>query len=105
VKELIKRIKGKMQDREYWLGATSGDNKILYFNTPIGEKPNFTCEVYIKSENDVEFKFKYLTKRCVVLSTDCIGSFFSDEQFQRFECDFWNLATTLYNFEHEDKGE
>lgn len=105
MKELIKRIKDKMKDRDYWLSATNGDNSVLYFNTPIGEKPNFTCEVYIKSETDIQFKFKYLTQKCTLLITNSIGCFFSDLQFQRFETDFYNLATTLYNFEHEDKGE
>lgn len=102
--DLLKRIEAKMKERDYWLHSTNGDNTLLNFLTPIGEKPSFSCEVYVKSESDIQFRFKYFTKRCVMLSTDSIGSFFSDEQFQRFEKDFWNLATVLYNFECKDKG-
>ena len=97
--DLIKKIKEKMEERNYWLHATNGDKSVLYFSTPVGEKPNFACEVHIKNKDDVQFKFKYLTKKCVMLFTDCIGSFFDDKHFHQFEVDFWGLCTTLYNFE------
>ena len=105
MKELIKQIKDKMHERNYWLYATSGDETILYYEQPIEEKPHFACEVYIKGKYNVEFKFRYLTKNATLLTTENIGSFFNDEHFNKFEVAFWNLATVLYNFEHEDKGE
>lgn len=100
MKELIKQIKDKMHERNYCLYATSGDETILYYGTPVEEKPPIACEVYIKSKDDVEFKFRYLTKNITILTTENIGSFFNDEHFNKFECNFWNLATTLYNFEY-----
>lgn len=94
-----------MHERNYWPYATNGDETILYYGTPIEEKPHFACEVYIKGKENVEFKFRYLTKNTTILTTENIGSFFNDEHFNKFECNFWNLATALYNFEHEDKGD
>lgn len=105
MKELIENINITMNERNYILHSTNGDNSVLHYMTPIGEKPNICCDVLINKNNYVEFKFRYLTKRCVVLSTENIGCFFDNNHFNKFEVDFWNLATTLYNFEHEDKGE
>lgn len=101
MKELINKIKNTMQERDYWLYATNGNNTVFYFNTPVEELPQYSCEVYIQNENDVQFKFKYITKRCIILSTDNIGSFFDDEHFKKFEGEFWRLATELYNFENK----
>lgn len=94
--DLIKEI---MTKRNYHLYATSGDNKILHYGTPAGETPHICCDVFIN--NYVEFKFRYLTKRCITLSTEHIGSFFDDEHFNKFEVEFWNLARELYNFENK----
>ena len=85
--DLIKKIKSKMEERNYTLVATSGENKVLHYSTPFGETPNFNCEIHIKAENDVQFKFKYVTEKCLILSTDLISGFFDDERFKRFECE------------------
>lgn len=105
MKELIENINIRMNERKYILHSTNGDKSVLHYSTPIGEKPNICCDVFIKENHDIEFKFRYLTKRCVMLTTDKIGCFFDDNHFNKFEVDFWNLATTLYNFEYEDKGD
>lgn len=96
---MVKRIEEKMKERDYWLHSSNGNNTVLHYLTPVGENPCLCCDVFIKGD-DVEFKFRYLTKRCVILTTDNIGSFFDDEHFKKFEVDFWNLATVLYNYEH-----
>ena len=103
MKELIENINITMNERNYILHSTNGDNSVLHYITPIGEKPNICCDVFIKENNYVEFKFRYLTKRCVILATENIGCFFDDNHFNKFEVDFWNLATVLYNY--ENKGE
>ena len=99
MKELINKIKNVMQERDYWLHSTSGNNKVFHFCTPIKEKPNLCCDVFISENDYVEFKFRYLTKRCVILTTDNIGSFFDEEHFHKFETDFWSLACVLYEYE------
>ena len=99
----LESIKEIMTKRNYHLYATSGDNKILHYGTPVEEKPHICCDVFIN--NYVEFKFRYITKKCIMLTTDNIGSFFDDNHFNKFEVDFWNLATALYNFEYNNKGE
>lgn len=101
VDSVVKKIEQKMKERNYWLHSTNGNNTVLHYITPVEEKPNFCCEVYIKNEANVEFRFRYLTKKCTSLQTDFIGSFFDDGHFNKFEVDFWNLATVLYNYEKE----
>lgn len=103
MKELIANINITMNERNYILHSTSGDNSVLHYITPIREKPNICCDVFIKENNYVEFKFRYLTKRCVILTTDNIGCFFDFNHFHKFEVDFWNVAKILYDFEY--KGE
>lgn len=98
--ETIKKIKDKMHERNYWLYATSGDEKILYYGTPIEEKPHIACEIYVKDKDAVEFKFRYLTKNSTILTTGDISCFFNDEHFNKFESNFLVLARELYNFEN-----
>lgn len=103
MKKLIEDINITMNERNYILHSTSGDNRLLCYMSPIGEKPNICCDIIINENKYVEFQFKYLTRKCVILTTSKIGSFFDNNHFNKFEVDFWNLATTLYNFEYENK--
>ena len=102
MKELIKKIKEKMIERNYWLCATNGDETILYYGSPFEKKPYFGCEVYIKSEDNVEFKFRYLTKSTIILTTENIGSFFNDKHFSKFESELFVLANELFEFENKE---
>lgn len=101
IKEIIQKVKDVMKERDYWLHSTNGDETTLHYMTPFEEKPNFTCDVYIISDKDVEFRFRYLTKTCIILTTDLIGSFFDENHFHKFEVNFWNAATVLYNYEKQ----
>lgn len=94
-------IQEKMKIRRYRLVATSNENEILHFATPIGEKPSFSCDVYINKDKSVEFSFKYITKKCSILTTGRIGSFFDDKHFNKFEADFHFLALVLYKAEED----
>lgn len=87
-----------MKERNYELRATSGEDT-FHFHTPLGENPPLICDVLIRSEESIEFKFRYVTEKCFELSSRWIGSFFDDEHFNKFEIWFWNLATVLYNYE------
>lgn len=101
MKETINKVKEKMKERNYWLYATSADDRILHYGTPIEENPHFACEVYVYEKDKVDFKFRYLTKQATILTTERIGDFFNDEHFSKFEHNFWNLATVLYNDEKD----
>lgn len=100
MEDLIENINKKMNERNYLWHSITGNNKVLHYITPLGEKPNIACDVFIKENNNVEFKFKFLTKKGVILTTDNIGCFFDDKHFHKFEIDFWVLAKALYNFEN-----
>ena len=95
----IKQIEDKMKNRNYCLYATSNNKSILHYGTPFEERPNISCEIHIENNNIITFKFKYLTKKLAILTTNEIGNFFDDEHFNKFESYFWNLARTLYNSE------
>lgn len=104
MKDIINKIEEKMKERDYWLYATSNEGKVLHFGTPPTEKPNFSCEIYVGENENVTFKFRYITKKLSILTTGEIGSFFDDNQFNKFEVDFWNLASVLYDYENKSGG-
>ena len=92
------RILETMEERNYTLSATSGEDT-FHFHTPLGENPMLICDVFIRDEERIEFRFRYVTEKCFELSSGWISPFFDNEQFNRFENWFWNLAIVLYNYE------
>lgn len=95
------KIEDKMKERDYTLWASS-DN-ILYFVTPVDEKPSYCCDVKIEKDNNVSFKLRYVTKKGFELCSDWIGCFFDDNHFKKFEDNFWQLARFLYNYEENNQ--
>ena len=53
MKELIENINITMNERNYVLHSTNGDNSVLHYITPVGEKPNICCDVFIKENNAI----------------------------------------------------
>lgn len=102
MEDIIKKIKEKMKERNYYLLATNAQETILYFCIPFDEKPRFSCEVYIDKNEYVEFKFEYITKKLFILCSNNIGSFFDDEHFNKFESEFFVLANELFNLENKE---
>lgn len=92
------KIVDVMKERDYDLSATSGEDT-FHFHTPLGENPMLVCDVLIRSEESIEFRFRYVTKKCFELCSGWISPFFDNEQFNKFENWFWDLATVLYDYE------
>ena len=99
VNNMKDKLEQVMKERDYWLHSIENET-IFHFCTPIGEEPSFVCDVKYSQES-VEFRFRYLTKKCFQLSSDWLGCFFDDKHFKKFETNFWGLASTLYNYENK----
>ena len=67
MKEILNRIEEKMKERNYLIYATSNDKTILHYGTPPEERPNIACEIYLHKNDIVSFKFRYITKKLIIV--------------------------------------